>query len=375
MQKENATKANGSHGVACRHIFIPVHESGSEGGLTALSPATVGLLDLDSQCSVSPSLGTKLSSTKNGAAPLPLMGFGDSVLAAENIAQGDTLKHSVKREIFHGLGSLTTASKLESPIQLHETEAKVRELVDLQQRRVGLQDRKVPDLFKHPYALQYNPAPGTRNLYRTLVISNLPHAATMTALLDQVRGGVIFDAKLLNTTTITGGKTALVTFLNQRNAEAFEAHSKQHPIIIQDRTATVTLLKTANWPSSLSQRAMLENNRTRCLEVTEYPRHVTCSDLRRKLRVCSVMKVDRIEHVALRYDGVLALRFDSIADAWKAQGMFASSQEFRGCVVRFAIDPCAQPISAVGLGESYGYDYEKMVPRPVTIEETACSDC
>lgn len=330
---------------------------------------------MDSQRSVSPSPGTKLSSSKNGAAPPPLMGFGDSVPAVESIAQGDTLKNPVKRENFPGLGSLTTASKLESPIRLHETEAKVRELIDLQQRRVGLQDRKVPDLFKHPFGIQYIPAPGTKNLYRTLVISNLPHAATMTALLDQVRGGVIFDAKLLNTTTITGGKTALVTFLHQRNAEAFEAHAKRHPIIIQDRTVTVTILKTANWPSPLSQRAMLEGNRTRCLEVTEYPRHVTCSDLRRKLRVCSVMKVDRIEHVALRYDGVLALRFDSIADAWKAQGMFASSQEFRGCVVRFAIDPCAQPISAVGLVESYGYGYEKLVPRPVTIEEVACSDC
>lgn len=324
---------------------------------------------------MSPSPGTKLPSIKNGGAPRPLKGFGDSVLAAENVAQVDTLNHPVKRENFHGLRSLTTASKLESPIRLHETEAKVRELIDLQQRRVGLQDRKVPDLFKHPYAIQYIPTPGTRNLYRTLVISNLPLAATMTALLEQVRGGVIFDAKLLNTTTITGGKTALVTFLHQRNAEAFEAHAKRHPIIIQDRTAKVTLLKTANWPSPLSQRAMLEGNRTRCLEVTEYPRHVTCSDLRRKLRVCSVMKVDRIEHVALRYDGVLALRFDSIADAWKAQGMFASSQEFRGCVVRFAIDPCAQPISAAGLVESYGYGYEKMVPRPVTIEEVACSDC
>lgn len=303
------------------------------------------------------------------------MGFGDSVLAVESIAQGDALKNSVKRENFPGLGSLTTASKLEGSIRPHETEAKVRELIDLQQRRVGLQDRKVTDLFKHPFGIQYIPAPGTKNLYRTLVISNLPHAATMTALLDQVRGGVIFDAKLLNTTTITGGKTALVTFLHQRNAEAFEAHAKRHPIIIQDRIVTVTILKTANWPSPLSQRAMLEGNRTRCLEVTEYPRHVTCSDLRRKLRVCSVMKVDRIEHVALRYDGVLALRFDSIADAWKAQGMFASSQEFRGCVVRFATDPCAQPISVVGLVESYGYGYEKLVPRPVTIEEVACSDC
>lgn len=346
--------------MACKHIFIPVLESGSDGGLTAINSATAGLLDFDSQHSMSPSSGTKFSSTKNGAATLPLTGLSDSVLAVEKIAQGDASKQPVKRENFHSLGILTAASNIESPIRLHE-------------RRVGLQDRKLPDLLKQPYAIQYIPAPGTRNLYRTLVISNLPQATTMTALLDQVRGGVIFDAKLLNTTTITSGKTALVSFLHQQNAEAFEAHAKRHPIIIQDRTAKVTLLKTANWPSPFSQRAMLEGNRTRCLEVTEYPRHVTCSDLRRKLRVCSVMKVDRIEHVALRYDGVLALRFDSIADAWKAQGMFASSQEFRGCVVRFAMDPCAKPISAVELAESYGYGYEKMLPGPVTIEGVACS--
>lgn len=327
---------------------------------------------MDSQRSASPSPGIKLPSTKNGAAPPPLKGFGDPALAAESIAQVDTLNYPVKRENQHGIKSLTAASKIESPIRLHETEEKVRELIDLQQRRVGIQDRKVPDLLKHPYSIQYIPPPGTRNLYRTLVISNLPHAATMTAILEQVRGGVVFDAKLLNTTTITGGKTALVTFLHQRNAEVFEAYAKRHPIIIQDRTAKVTLLKSANWPSPLSQRAMLEGNRTRCLEVTEYPRHITCSDLRRKLRVCSVMKVDRIEHVALRYDGVLALRFDSIADAWKAQGMFASNQEFRGCVVRFALDPCAQPISSVGLVDSYSYGYDKMVPRPVTIEQVGC---
>lgn len=298
-----------------------------------------------------------------------MIGNGDPIHATDKI--DNALKS-------RGLGSFSSFGKIESPIQFRDSETKAGELINLQQRRVGLQDRKIPDLYKDLYGIQFNPAPGAKNVFRTLVISNLPQVATMTALLDQVRGGVVFDAKLLDTNSITGGKTALITFCHQRNAEAFEARAKSHPISIQNQAAQVTLLKTATWPSSLSQRVMVEGNRTRCLEVTEYPRHVTCSDLRRKLRVCSVMKIDRIEHVALRYDGVLALRFDSIAYAWKAQGMFASSQEFRGCVVRFAPDPCAQPfhsLSIKGMGEArYGYGYQKMVPKPVTIEEVACCD-
>lgn len=202
-------------------------------------------------------------------------------------------------------------------------------------------EAKIPEYFQH--GIQFNPPPGSWNVFRTVVISKLTQSATMTQVLDKIRGGVVVDAKLLNTFSITGGKTALVTFLHEQSATAFQVYSKQHPITVENRIAHVTVLKTPTWPiSRVCEKALFDGESTRCLDVGNYPRHISPRDLRRHLRLCNVMTYDRTEYMNLRDDGVLALRFESIAYATDARRVLTSHSAFRGCAVQFAPDPCAQ---------------------------------
>lgn len=214
----------------------------------------------------------------------------------------------------------------------------------------GQERKKLPEFFN--YGLQYRPVPDTWNILRTLVIANIPAKANMTAVLHQVRGGLIVDAKLLDTTSITGAKTAMVTFLHERTAIALEMQTKKYPIIIDGQVTQTTVLKSPTWPCSIfSLKGSFDGTRTRCLEIAKYPRQISPTQLRRKLEVCSAMKWDRIEHMGLRDDGVLVLRFESIASALQAQSIFSSSRVFRGCVIKFAPDPCVQPLVLKGVGD------------------------
>lgn len=251
----------------------------------------------------------------------------------------DDMTRELPRDILSGT--------IHTPVKLYDSETERQDVINAHRRQSGSHsnERKYPDYFKH--GLQYNPAPGSWNTFRTLLISDLPQEATMTAILDQVKGGVVVDAKLLNTSTITGGKTALVTFLHERSASALVAHAENHPITLNNQTARVSFLKTPTWPDrQLSQKVVFDGARTRCLEVSKYPRRVSPSELRRQLRVCSVMKSNRIEFMELRDNDVLSLRFTSTTYAGQAHRIITAYRAFRGCVVQFAPDPCAQPLGA-----------------------------
>ena len=210
--------------------------------------------------------------------------------------------------------------------------------------------KRFPEFLQN--GLQFNPPPGSWNVFRTLVISNLPQSATMTELLDKIRGGVVLDAKLLDTSSITGGKTALVTFLQEQAAKALQTYVKEHPITIGNRLAHVAVVQTPTWPISpiYETARLLNGGGTRCLEVSKYPRHISPRDLRRHLHLCSVITWDRIECMTLRDDGVLAVRFESTASAADARRVFTTHPAFGGCAVRFAPDPCAQPLEVTKKG-------------------------
>lgn len=167
----------------------------------------------------------------------------------------------------------------------------------------------------------------------------------MTALLDKVRGGIIISAKLLNTTTITGSNTALITFLHERAAMLFEDYAMQHSLTFAGHRVKVELLSKPTWPTSIPlKKAIYDHGHTRCLTVRNFPRNISPEALRRDLHVCSVMVTDRIESMCMRTDSVLELRFESIWTAGKAYGILTSWRVYRQCKVEFSPDPCAQPL-------------------------------
>lgn len=269
-----------------------------------------------------------------------------------------------------------------------ETEDKSRRLKIWE----GPQERNYPTFSK--YGLHYTPTPGSWNSFRSLVISGLPFKVTMAMVLDKVRGGVVIDAKLLDTTTITGGKTALITFLHERVATAFETYTKKHPLKFCDQAVDVARIQTPTWPDSpCNQKAVFDGRLTRCLSISRLPEDITPSILSKDLRVCSVMTTTRVESMAKR-NGIVEVRFSSVRYADQAYGILKSICRYRHCVVRFTPDPCNQPIESISHetkhnasiflkdiegvdaddGKHKPYEYEDQYGRLSTVEFEVSAD-
>ena len=214
-------------------------------------------------------------------------------------------------------------------------------------RGMGPAKYRYPELFK--YGIRYMPDEEERNIYRTILISNLPADITIHQLLEKVRGGIVVDAKLMDTMKLLGGNSALIIFLHEHAALDYEEHAKCHPIFFHDSLANVRMVSTPTWPIDPGLRDAIDNHQhTRCLEVHNFPRRqITESRLRNDLQMSAQMNGNRIEHLKLRSDNVLEISLTSIDYAGIAFGMFTTFRCYRNCKTRFVADPCAQPLESL----------------------------
>ena len=210
----------------------------------------------------------------------------------------------------------------------------------------GAPDLRFPDLFK--YGIRFNPDDSERDIYRSITISGLPSDVNLGELLNQVRGGVILEAHLLDTLKITGKITALITFVHEHPAMAYEDHAKMHPIKFNGCVVQVAVVPTPTWPiKTRLRKAIFDHRHTRCLEVHNFPREISPAKLKNDLGVCSEMSSTRIIHMNMRNDGILELHFSSIGWAGHAFGLFTCFRAYRNCTVNFVPDPCARPVETL----------------------------
>ena len=209
-----------------------------------------------------------------------------------------------------------------------------------------------PDFFR--YGIHFEPEKHERDVYRTILISDLPANSTLREVLSKVRGGTVVDAKLLDTMKMIGAKSALVTFLHEHAAHDYEEYAKTHRIMVNNRVVKIAALPTPTYPMKPGLRTATKDHRhTRCLEVHNFPRRrVSEVKLRADLRVCPEMHGDRLEYANLRKDGILELHFSSIDHAGRGFGMLTSFRMYSGCKARFVQDPCAQPVET--LNQEFG---------------------
>ena len=214
------------------------------------------------------------------------------------------------------------------------------------QRAASANDLRCPDLFK--YGLCFNPDKDQRDVYRTVTMSGLPAVIANSAILSQVKGGAVVDFTLLDTIKIIGSNTALITFLHEHSAMAYEEHAKEHQILFDGSAAQVTLLTTPTWPIRPKLRkAIFDHQHTRCIEVYNFPRTVSPAKLRSDLRICAELKSDRIVYMGKRKDGILELQFASIDWAGHAFGLLSKFWIYRECTPYFVPDPCAEPLETL----------------------------
>lgn len=229
------------------------------------------------------------------------------------------------------------------------------------ERSTGFTDLRYPH-FKH--GVRFNPDKSQRDVYRTVVVSCIPLGVELGMILNYVRGGPIIEANLLDTSNIKGKNSALITFLHEYSAMAYEEHAKNHPIIFAQSEIRVAVVSTPTWPTRIKLRkAIFDHQHTRCLEVHNFPRKIGPSKLQTELRVSRELKFHHIVHKNLRKDGVLELHFSGIDRAGQAYGMLSTLEAYSGCTVCFVPDPCAQPLDTL-LQDGNGVDEDIAGPAP-----------
>ena len=230
--------------------------------------------------------------------------------------------------------------------QLFESRAEKEVAINANRNSAGPHDRMFPDLFR--WGLLYRPSIHEGNTLRTLSITNLPLNISLSALLNRVRGGLLVTARLLDTSEITGSFSALITFLLEDSAKAFEDFAESHPIYFSGKRAQVQLVKTPTYPLSPNLFAAIHDHKhTRSLKVSPLRRSIVPAELRLVLRVHRAMAIDAIEYMQLGVDGALNLRFSSIEHAGKAQGILSTRNHGRDYAVSFVEDPCALPLESL----------------------------
>ncbi|KAL9629577.1 MAG: hypothetical protein Q9164_006822 [Protoblastenia rupestris] len=262
--------------------------------------------------------------------------FDSCIALGASLAQWQALSHKEQARAQQPPENLTTffASNAEraTALQLHQREA-------------GAKDTRFPDFFR--YGVQYTPTSLDSNYRRTIVMSNLSSSTTMTDILAKVRGGMILEAKLLDTLAIKKSNTAIITFLREGAAEAYASFAKEHHIAINDKIVQVSVVPTPTWPIPLNIRKALDHGQTRCCEVTGFSSTIDMFAIRQDLNITSASKVSGLEGIKIIRKGVLGLRFSSIWYANQASGMFLRFRHYRGCRVRWVDDPCAQGVETL----------------------------
>ncbi|KAL8713583.1 MAG: hypothetical protein Q9220_002445 [cf. Caloplaca sp. 1 TL-2023] len=201
---------------------------------------------------------------------------------------------------------------------------------------------KLPEFFK--YGIRYCPCPTELNIHRTVILDHLPRGITLSTLLENVRGGVLVDAKLLDTAKITGYKSALITFVYGYAARSFVDKARQKPLEFEGIRARLVLLPTPTFPMSKSLYISITGqSHTRCLRISNFPRHIKPSDLERDLHVRPSMRIHGIEAKMMGPDNVLDLRFTSVKYAEIAYGTLCNLPQYKQCTFKHSPDPCLRP--------------------------------
>ena len=231
--------------------------------------------------------------------------------------------------------------------KLFSTRRQREDTIAFHKAEIGPDERNfVPDLLK--YGVRFEPRPSERNIYRTVLVRGLSLDTTMHQLLQNVRGGKVVDAKLLETCKFIGSNSALIIFLHEHAAIAYEEYTRINSLTVNNQLVSVKVVNSPTYPTRIGLKKAIEDlQHTRCLEIREFPRHVSEFQLRLDLRVSSQMNGDRVEHLKMRKDGILELHFPSIDYAGQGFGMFTTYRLYKGCKACFVPDPCAQPLKTL----------------------------
>ena len=191
--------------------------------------------------------------------------------------------------------------------------------------------------------LRYTPTVKTPDIFRTVLISDLPANLTSVAqILDQVRGGLVVDAKLLNKITFPGSPVALIQFLYEESAKRFVVHVSKYNIVIGDTKIKAALIETASRPIPEHLRGLiLQGKCSRFMYIYRYPRNISLNKLREDMGMSTATKLSTVVYLKVKAGGIAEVCFTSVSSAQIARDHIVANGKYRDSPVRFGPDPCA----------------------------------
>ncbi|MCJ1340944.1 hypothetical protein MMC09_006240 [Bachmanniomyces sp. S44760] len=246
----------------------------------------------------------------------------------------------------HITPSLTTSnSGIYGEGKVFETREERNIALIFNQRYAGPQDIRHPTFFD--YGIRFQPPPDEQGVYRTVSISGIPIGTPISSLLRLIRGGMILSVQILDTIRITGHLSALVIFTREEAAKGIIHHTKTHPLRISNTNLHVRLVETPTYPIPWPlQNAITTHSHTRVLLISNLtPETISLASLRKDLHPHPALSIDLIEFMEMRTDGVVEVRFTSIAAAGRGYGVLRGHRGYRsrGVEVVFGRDPCSGP--------------------------------
>ncbi|KAJ8069733.1 hypothetical protein OCU04_000157 [Sclerotinia nivalis] len=210
-------------------------------------------------------------------------------------------------------------------------------------------EHKFPDYFR--YGVVYVPKAGDRDTLRGVHIGGLPKDIELRDVLARVRGGRIYSSVLLDTMNISGSNSALITFINQADAEAYVEYANAHPITFGTSDcgeenvakAIVTHLHTPTFPFSPAKlKAIFEFNRTRILTIRNFPQNVSLRGLESDLASRNAFKANSLLEWYIDEEGTIRMEFASMDEAGSAFGLLSSSRGYKDfrLLLQFERDNC-----------------------------------
>lgn len=190
--------------------------------------------------------------------------------------------------------------------------------------------------------LRYIPPPGRDNVFRTVIIDALPRWATLDQILPRVRGGAIFSASLLDTSTISGSPSAMIVFAHQSGALNFLRRVERDGFFVGFCPVGVRPVPTPTYPMPRDlETQMKSHGRTRCLTISSR------SPIALKRETYRVLSTTRIKGFVECFgerdtERQITVRFHSVRVASMACNALTNDPVFKGAFVQSTPDPCAK---------------------------------
>lgn len=226
-----------------------------------------------------------------------------------------------------------------------------------------------------PTAPRFVPPPWSYEFHRAVVISDIPTVTKPSHVAANVFGGLLVSLKLLDTTTITKSKTAIVVFFEEKSAALFVKSAINNPIKLCGQDVKVNRVRTPCPP--LPRRTLCNivgYGATRCVVIKWFPRHLLLGHLCRKLNPHEHIDMHGIVNLYQDSEGLVHVDFDSVDRASSARARINAYDAFRPAVAEFAPDPCNIPTRKRELTEETPKGPRAMRAQPYSVSKRGYYD-